>query len=160
MNSPSIFINSPTLPQCGSEQDSINTNYRPARSQKKSRSETSSRHTWSKEDNIQLMKLYYQSNPSRSGYRRRLHSLWMDADLFPRSEQQLADQARSIRVNNLLSDIDLLEIQGSIPQTVSTPSHRVLQVVTTHPTGSTTETTTASEEPTVPTVSQAIRSTS
>ena len=114
----------PTLPQCGPEQDPNTTIARPSRGQKRSRTETKSRHTWSKDDNIQLMKLYYQSNPSRTGYRRRLHSLWMDAQLFPRSEQQLADQARSIRNNNLLSDIELLEIQGNIPQVeVFTPSH-------------------------------------
>ena len=106
----------PTLPQCGPEQEQPNIIARPSQGQKRSRTETRSRHTWSKDDNIQLMKLYFQSNPSRTGYRRRLHSLWMDAQLFTRSEQQLADQARSIRNNNLLSDIELLEIQGSIPQ--------------------------------------------
>ena len=106
----------PTLPQCGPEQEQPNIIARPSHGQKRSRTETRSRHTWSKDDNIQLMKLYFQSNPSRTGYRRRLHSLWMDAQLFTRSEQQLADQARSIRNNNLLSDIELLEIQGSIPQ--------------------------------------------
>ena len=128
MNTSSISTNPPTLPQCGSEQDQPNTVIHPARRQKKARSETSTRHTWSKDDNKQLMKLYYQSNPSRSGYRRRLHSLWMDADLFPRSEQQLADQARSIRVNNLLSDIELLEIQGGLPQVESIPPHQESQV--------------------------------
>ena len=109
-------ITHPTLPQCGPEQEQHNIIARPSQGQKRSRTETRSRHTWSKDDNIQLMKLYFQSNPSRTGYRRRLHSLWMDAQLFTRSEQQLADQARSIRNNNLLSDIELLEIQGSIPQ--------------------------------------------
>ena len=40
--------------------------------------------------------------------------MWKDANLFPRAEQQLADQERSIQQNNLQSDIDLLEIRGSI----------------------------------------------
>ena len=115
----------PTLPQCGPEQEQPNIIARPSQGQKRSRTETKSRHTWSKDDNIQLMKLYFQSNPSRTGYRRRLHSLWMDAQLFHRTEQQLADQARSIRTNNLLSDIELLEIQGSLPQDqLSPPSQR------------------------------------
>ena len=61
-----------------------------------------------------LMILYYRSDPSQSGYRSRHHSLWKDTNLFIRTEQQLADQARSIQQNNLLSDIDLLEIRGSI----------------------------------------------
>ena len=81
---------------------------------RKSRSERQSRHKWSDEDKKTLMKLYYRSDPSKPGYCRRLHSLWKDANLFPRTEQQLADQARSIQQNNLLSDIDLLEIRGSI----------------------------------------------
>ena len=69
------------------------------------------------------MTLNYRSDPSKSGYRTRLHSLWKDANLFPRTEQQLADQARSIQQNNLLSDIDLLEIRGSISiATVPTPT--------------------------------------
>ena len=116
MNSPSILNNSPTLSQCGSEQEQpSNTIVPPARRQRKPRAENSTRHTWSKEDNIKLMKLYYQSVPSRSGYRKRLHSLWKDAGYFSSSEQRLADQARSIRNNNLLSDIELLEIQGTVP---------------------------------------------
>ena len=115
MNTSSITLTSPTLPQCGSEQEQQpNTIVPPPRRQRKPRSEASTRHTWSKEDNIQLMKLYYQSNPSRSGYRKRLHSLWNDAGLFPSSIQRLADQARSVRNNNLLSDIELLEIQGTV----------------------------------------------
>ena len=115
MNNSSITLTSPALPQCGSEQDQQpNTIAPPPRRQRKPRSEASTRHTWSKEDNIQLMKLYYQSNPSRSGYRKRLHSLWNDAGLFPSSIQRLADQARSVRNNNLLSDIELLEIQGTV----------------------------------------------
>ena len=81
---------------------------------RKTRSERQCRHKWSDEDKKMLMKLYYRSDPSKPGYRRRLHSLWKDANLFPRTEQQLADQARSIQQNNLLSDIDLLEIRGSI----------------------------------------------
>ena len=155
MNTPSIPITSSALSQCGSEQEQHNTIVRPAQCQKKSRSETKSRHTWSKDDNKQLMKLYFQSNPSRSGYRRRLHSLWMDAQLFPRTEQQLADQARSIRVNNLLSDIELLEIQGSIPQLPPTPHHQGSQVTSHVRDTPTVSTALAGEDP--PTVSQAVR---
>ena len=114
MNTSSITSTSPTLPQCGSEQEQQpNTIVPPPRRQRKPRSEASTRHTWSKEDNIQLMKLYYQSNPSRSGYRKRLHSLWNDAGLFPSSIQRLADQAWSVRHNNLFSYTVLLKIQGT-----------------------------------------------
>ena len=118
MNSTLNKTNSPALPQCGPEQDHLTNTAPPTRRQKKARTETSTRHKWSKEENTQLMKLYYQSNPSRSGYRQRLHSLWTDSDLFPRTEQQLAGQVRSIKTNKLLTDIELQEvqeIQGSIP---------------------------------------------
>ena len=118
MNSLLNLTNSPTLPTNGSEQDQQQNIAQPARRERKARTETSTRHTWSKEDNIQLMTLYYQSQPSRSGYRRRLRSLWDDAGLFTCTEQRLADQARSIRNNNLLSDIELLEIRGTLPPSV------------------------------------------
>ena len=147
----------PTLPQCGPEQDPNTTIARPSRGQKRSRTETKSRHTWSKDDNIQLRKLYYQSNPSRTGYRRRHHSLWMDAPLFHRSEQQLADQARSIRNNNLLSDIELLEIQGNIPQVeVFTPPHQDSSHTLSHQRSQATQNLAPSQRN--PTVSQTIRS--
>ena len=135
MNNSSITLTSPALPQCGSEQDQQpNTIVPPPRRQRKPRSEASTRHTWSKEDNIQLMKLYYQSNPSRSGYRKRLHSLWNDAGLFPSSIQRLADQARSVRNNNLLSDIELLEIQGTVSvDMVDVTNHNVPDIVTPSP---------------------------
>ena len=42
---------------------------------RKPRSERQSRHKWSDEDKKTLMTLYYRSDPSKSGYRRRLHSL-------------------------------------------------------------------------------------
>ena len=80
----------------------------------------------------------------------------MDAQLFPRTEQQLADQARSIRVNNLLSDIELMEIQGSIPQLPPAPHHQGSQVLPSQQSSPPTEgTAPAPENPS--TVSQAVR---
>ena len=158
MNSPSIYSTSPALSQCGSEQEQpTNTVAPPARRQRKPRSEKASRHTWSKEDNTKLMKLYYQSVPSRSGYRKRLHSLWNDAGLFPCTEQRLADQARSIRNNNLLSDIELLEIQGTCPVAPMEQAHGSSQPPAqgTAPVGPTEHP--AAPSHATPTVSQAIR---
>ena len=42
---------------------------------RKPRSEGQSRHKWSDEDKKSLITLYYRSDPSKPGYRRRLHSL-------------------------------------------------------------------------------------
>ena len=86
--------------------------------------------------------------------------MWMDAQLFPRSEQQLADQARSIRNNNLLSDIELLEIQGSIPapqDQLSTPSNSQQNPSHTSPQQSSQESQSLSQQQGNHTVSQAIR---
>ena len=109
----------PPSPETGQQSLAGSLSSQPSSSTTRSRKprlERQSRHKWSGEDKKTLMTLYYRSDPSKSGYRRRLHSLWKDANLFPRTEQQLADQARSIQQNNLLvlSDIDLLEIRGSI----------------------------------------------
>ena len=103
------------------------------------------------------MKLYYQSNPSCSGYRQRLHSLWTDADLFPRTEQQLAGQVRSIKTNKLLSDTELQEVQGSIPPIEPTRPQQESQVVVvpSQLSGSSNE---KDESEGPPTVSQTLRS--
>ena len=126
LNSPDYEMSIPeqneyntTPPSTDTEQQSLagSLSSQPSSSATKSRkprSERQSRHKWSDEDKKTLMTLYCRSDPSKSGYRRHLHSLWKHANLFPRTEQQLADQARSIQQNNLLSDIDLLEIRGSV----------------------------------------------
>ena len=69
---------------------------------------------WTREDNITLMELYFQSNPQRQGYRKRLLNLWLDKDLPTLTEGRLADQARSIQKNGLLSTDDLKAIKDRV----------------------------------------------
>ncbi len=81
--------------------------------QKKKRKEGRGRKAWTKDDNTTLMKLYFRSDPSRRGFRKRLFSLWQDEEMFPATEQRLADQARSIQQNTLLSDVGLMELMAA-----------------------------------------------
>ena len=83
------------------------------------------------------MLAFYQSQPGKSGYRKRLHSIWDSLHIFPCSEQNLADQARSVITKKLLPDMEIARIQmtaatlqtnlekgdDSIPQSPLTPTH-------------------------------------
>ena len=83
----------------------------PPRRKQTRREKGGGRKKWSTEDNTLLMKLYYLSNPTRRGFRKRLHSKWRDEEQFEATEQRLADQVRSILNNKLLSDVQLLEVR-------------------------------------------------
>ena len=78
---------------------------------KKSRKEPQKRKKWTTEDNASLMLAYYHSQPGRTGYRKRLHAICTSYNITPRSEQQLADQARSVLSNKYISDKELMQIQ-------------------------------------------------
>ena len=87
---------------------------KPRRKQKtKKRSDPAHRKKWSNEDNITLMLAYYQSQPGKRGYRKRLFTIWTASDNFTCTEQQLADQVRSVITNKLLSDMELYQVQLS-----------------------------------------------
>ena len=66
---------------------------------------------WTKEELIAVMKCYYRSEPRVLGYRRRLHQLWSERELFDASEQRLSDQVRAILKNKWISEIELEEIR-------------------------------------------------
>ena len=55
------------------------------------------RRKWSQEDNRRLMECYYQSTPSRNGYRKRMLQIWVEKRMFQVTEQRLVDQANQIR---------------------------------------------------------------
>ena len=61
------------------------------------------RTTWTKEMNKIVMKCYYKSNPNVRGYRKMMHNIW--------KEQNLSGQARAIKTNGWLSEIELEEIR-------------------------------------------------
>ena len=65
---------------------------------------------WSTNDNLCLMKCYYESKPNVRGYRRRMHNLWKENGKIKASEQQLCDQARNILKKGRLSTLQLEEV--------------------------------------------------
>ncbi|XP_068738998.1 uncharacterized protein [Montipora capricornis] len=78
------------------------------------RHQTTARTKWSKEVNRIVMRCFYMSEPSKRGYRRRMLGIWKERGVFEVSEQRLADQARAIRTNGWLSEIELEEISRAV----------------------------------------------
>ena len=74
------------------------------------------RRKWSQEDNRRVMECYYQSVPSRNGYRKRMLQVWVERGLFQVTEQRLVDQANQIRKKRWLSDLELEEIRRSVEE--------------------------------------------
>ena len=64
------------------------------------------RTTWTKMIKI-VMKCYFKSNPNVRGYRKRMHNIWIEEGLSKLSEQNLSGQARAIKTNGWLSEIEL-----------------------------------------------------
>ena len=62
---------------------------------------------WTKEINKLVMKCFYQSNPTRRGYRKQMIAIWKEIGTFQITEQRLVDQVRVIRTNELLTDVEL-----------------------------------------------------
>ena len=69
------------------------------------------RRKWTQDDNRMVMRCYYESVPSKNGYRKRMLQLWLRMDKFPVTEQRLVDQANQIRKKKWLSDLELEEIK-------------------------------------------------
>ena len=95
------------------------TNHTPAAgttSGKQKRSESKGRRGWSREENLTLMKLYYQSDPSSTGYRKRMYFLWQREEMEREAKEgQLASQVNSIKKGlgkTYLTDAELMELQA------------------------------------------------
>ena len=69
---------------------------------------------WTKEVNKLVMKCYIKSNPRVRGYMKRMMALWNDIGVYKINQQRLADQARAIKRNGWLSDVEIEEIKRSI----------------------------------------------
>ena len=57
------------------------------------------RRRWTKEENKLVMRFFYQSDPTRRGYRKRKIAIWREIGTFEITEQRLVDQARVVRTN-------------------------------------------------------------
>ena len=75
---------------------------------------------WSKEVNKVVIECFYRSKPFDEnerpirGYRQRMFKEWRLRDMFDSAEQRNCDQARTIRKNRWLSDIELEMIKRKI----------------------------------------------
>ena len=77
------------------------------------RNQATARMKWTKEMNIVVMECFYSARPfdengvPKRGYRQRMFRAWNDRGVFNTTEQRLCDQARAIRKNGWLTDVEL-----------------------------------------------------
>ena len=75
---------------------------------------------WTKEINVVIMECFYlrksfsEDGKPQRGYRQRMHRIWKERGVFPTSEQRICDQARAIRKNGWLTDIELESIKQRV----------------------------------------------
>ena len=72
------------------------------------------RKKWEKEVNKVVIECWIRSDPTTRGYRKRMKRIWDEKGLFQANEQRIVDQARMIRVNGWLTDIEIEEIRRKI----------------------------------------------
>ena len=88
----------------------------PVRQRGPGRHPTAVRTKWSKEVNKVVMECFFRSKPFDNngkpirGYRQQMISEWRERGEFEVTEQRLCDQARAIRKNGWLSELELENI--------------------------------------------------
>ena len=50
------------------------------------------RRRWTKEENKLVMRCFYQNDPTRRGYQKRMIAIWREIGTFEITEQRLVDQ--------------------------------------------------------------------
>ena len=92
----------------------------PAQQRGLGRHPATARMKWDKEVNKVVMECFYRSRPFNEegkpirGYRQRMFREWKDRGMFETTEQRLYDQARAIRKNGWLSELELEMIRRKI----------------------------------------------
>ena len=70
---------------------------------------------WTVTENKKVMMCYFVADPSHRGYSKRMHNIWLskhpDSTI---SEQRLADQINVIMRRNLLTSVEIEEIQRGL----------------------------------------------
>ena len=96
----------------------------PAQQQGPGRHSVTARKKWNKEVNKIVMECFYRSRPFDEegkpirGYRQRMFREWKDRGMFNSTEQRVCDQARAIRKNGWLSELELESIRRNIESEV------------------------------------------
>ena len=82
------------------------------------------KHPWSRLENMELMRCYYEARAAGRGYQKRLKSFWdtRNPDKSFRTTNNLACQARAIINSKLLSEHELHDIQRHCMSTKTDPS--------------------------------------
>ena len=62
---------------------------------------------WNKNMNKLVMQCYFKSDPLQRNYRKIIHVIWNEIGRFELTEQKLVRQARAIRRNKWLLDLEL-----------------------------------------------------
>ena len=84
------------------------------------RDQVTARTKWNKEVNKVVMECFYRSKPFDEegkpvrGYRQRMFREWRDRGLFESTEQRVCDQARAIRKNGWLSQLELETVKRQV----------------------------------------------
>ena len=60
------------------------------------------------------MRCFYQSDPTRRGYQKRMIAIWREIGTFEITEQRLANQVGVISTNVWLTEVELEEIRRKI----------------------------------------------
>lgn len=91
-----------------------------AQQRRPGRHQVTARVKWDKEVNKVVMECFYRSKPFNEegkpirGYRQRLFWEWNERGMFESTEQRVCDQARAVRKNGWLSELELEEIRRKI----------------------------------------------
>ena len=75
---------------------------------------------WEKAVNKIVTARWLRSEHTKRKYRQRMKKMWDEIGIFPVTEQRLADQAREIRTNKWLTDIEIEEIERQLGRHDST----------------------------------------
>ena len=65
-------------------------------------------------ENKLVMRCFYQSDPTRRGYQKRMIAIWREIGTFEITEQRLANQVGVISTNVWLTEVELEEIRRKI----------------------------------------------
>ena len=97
---------------------------------------------WSKEVNKVVMECFYKCRPFDEegkpirGYRQRMYREWRERGMFESTEQRVCDQARAIRKNGWLSELELEAIKRQVENESQSDIYREqIEVVTIEPVG-------------------------
>ena len=60
--------------------------------------------------------MLFEKRPNEAGFRKRMLGIWQEKGIFEVCEQRLADQARAIRINGWLTELEIEDIARSIKE--------------------------------------------